>query len=98
MNEFAADYAASLLDNWDIEWQEEQSKESGVDNRNDDGDSNWKRKVGSNLSQLSAENGVKPGCLTQSQAKRINEIAFSWLFREQGVGGDSVCGGVKGSV
>jgi hypothetical protein len=47
------------------------------------------KKLGSNLSQLRPENRVKPGCLTQSQAKRINEIAFRWLFRDQGVGGSN---------
>ena len=40
------------------------------------------RKLGSNLGQLSAENGVKRGSVTQSQVKRINEIAFLWLFRD----------------
>src|SRR6266576_6763196 len=43
------------------------------------------KKLGSNLGQLSAENRVKRGSVTQSQAKRINEIAFPWLFRDQGV-------------
>ena len=41
------------------------------------------KKLGSNLGQLSAENRVKRGSMTQSQAKRINEIAFPWLFRDQ---------------
>ena len=47
------------------------------------------KKLGSNLGQLSAENGLKPGSVTQNQAKRINEIAFRWLFRDQGVGGSN---------
>lgn len=44
---------------------------------------NRKKKLGSNLSQLRAENRVKPWSLTQSQAKRINEIAFRLLFGDQ---------------
>ena len=47
------------------------------------------KKLGSNLGQLSAENRVKRGSVTQSQAKRINEIAFPWLFRDQGFGGSN---------
>jgi len=38
------------------------------------------KKLESDLSQLSAENRVKRGSVTQSQAKRINEIAFLWSF------------------
>jgi len=46
-------------------------------------------KLGSDLGQLSAENGVKPRSETQNQAKRINEIVFPWLLRDQGVGGSN---------
>src|SRR5207248_3947549 len=46
-------------------------------------------KLESNLSQLRPENRVKRGSMTQSQAKRINEIVFPWLFRDQGVGGSN---------
>jgi hypothetical protein len=46
-------------------------------------------KLGSNLGQLAAENGVKPWSVTQSQAKRINDIAIPLLFRDQGVGGSN---------
>ncbi len=41
------------------------------------------KKLGSNLGQLGAENPVKPWSVMQSQAKRINEIAFLWLLRDQ---------------
>ena len=46
-------------------------------------------KLGSNLGQISAENGIKPYCQTQNQAKRINEIVFRCFFRDQGVGGSN---------
>ena len=42
-----------------------------------------KKKLGLNLGQLSAENRVKPWSVTQSQAKRINEIALRCLLRDQ---------------
>ncbi len=48
-----------------------------------------REKLGSNLGQLDAENRVKPWSVTQSQAKRINEIAFLWFLRDQGVGGSN---------
>jgi len=48
-----------------------------------------RRKLGSNLGQIPAENGLKLCSLTQSQAKRINEIALRWLLRDQGVGGSN---------
>jgi hypothetical protein len=38
---------------------------------------------GSNLGQLAAENRVKPWSGTQSQAKRINEIALLLFLRDQ---------------
>jgi len=47
------------------------------------------KKLESDLSQLSAENRVKRGSVTQRQAKRINEIAFRGCFRVQGVGGSN---------
>ena len=40
-------------------------------------------KLGSDLGQLGAENGVKPRSETQNQAKRINEIVSPWLLRDQ---------------
>ena len=46
-------------------------------------------KLGSNLGQLAAENRVKAWSVTQSQAKRINEIVFPLFFRDQGVGGSN---------
>ena len=46
-----------------------------------------RKKLGSNLGQITAENRVKPWSVTQNQAKRINGIAFLLLFRDQGVGG-----------
>jgi hypothetical protein len=33
--------------------------------------------------ETSAENEAKRGSITQSQAKRINEIAFPWSFRNR---------------
>jgi len=42
------------------------------------------------LGQITAENQVKPWSVTQNQAKRINDIAFPWLIRDQGVEGFSV--------
>ena len=42
-------------------------------------------KLGSNLGPITAENRVKPWSVTQNQAKRINDIAFLWLLRDQGV-------------
>jgi hypothetical protein len=32
---------------------------------------------------------VKPWCETQNQVKRINEIGYCWLLRDQGVGGSN---------
>jgi hypothetical protein len=46
-------------------------------------------KLESNLGPITAENQVKPGSVTQNQAKRINEIALRWLLRDQGVGGSN---------
>jgi hypothetical protein len=46
-------------------------------------------KLGSNLGPITAENQVKPGSVTQNQAKRINEIALRWLLRDQVVGGSN---------
>src|SRR5215470_2765183 len=40
-----------------------------------------------NLGPIAAENRVKPRSETQNQAKRINEIVFLWLLRDQGGGG-----------
>ena len=48
-----------------------------------------REKLGSNLGQLGAENPVKPWSVTQSQAKRINEIALLLFLRDQGVGGSN---------
>src|SRR5215469_4651356 len=48
-------------------------------------------KVGSNLGQLSAENQLRPRSMTQSQAKRINEIANPLLFRDQVFGHSLRC-------
>jgi len=45
-----------------------------------------REKLGSNLGQLAAKNRVKPWSVTQSQAKRINEIEFLLFLRDQGVG------------
>ena len=42
-----------------------------------------REKLGSDLGQLRAENRVKPWSVTQSQAKRINEIASLWFLRDQ---------------
>ena len=46
-------------------------------------------KLGSNLGAIAAKNRVKPWCETQNQAKRINEIVFLWMLRDQGVGGSN---------
>jgi hypothetical protein len=47
------------------------------------------RKLGSNLGPFTAEYRVKPWSETQNQAKRINNIGYRLLLRDQGVGGSS---------
>jgi hypothetical protein len=42
-------------------------------------------KVGSNLGPFTAEYRVKPWSETQNQAKRINNIGYWLLLRDQGV-------------
>jgi hypothetical protein len=42
-----------------------------------------RKKLGSNLGPIAAENRVKPRSETQNQAKRINEIVFLWMLRDQ---------------
>jgi hypothetical protein len=44
------------------------------------------RKLGSNLGPFTAENRIKPWSETQNQAKRINNIGYWSLLRDQGVG------------
>ena len=43
-----------------------------------------RKKLGSNLGPIAAENRVKPRSETQNQAKRINEIVFLWMLRDRG--------------
>jgi hypothetical protein len=57
--------------------------------KSDDPQDTTTQKLGSKLSQISAENRIKPQSVTRSQAKRINEIALPLLFRDQGVGGSN---------
>ena len=45
------------------------------------------KKLESKLSQLRPENWVKRGSITQNQAKRIKEISYPLLFRDQAVEG-----------
>jgi hypothetical protein len=48
-----------------------------------------RKKLGSDLGPITAENQLKLRCETQNQAKRINEIALHCQIRDQGVGGSN---------
>ena len=47
------------------------------------------QELGSNLGPFTAEHRVKPWSETQNQAKRINNIGYRLLLRDQGVGGSN---------
>src|SRR5882762_2412699 len=80
-----------LLDKWDRIGKRKKSKgiRAAIRRKTIRKTQKQQGKLGSKLGQISAENRIKPWSVTQSQAKRINEIALLWLFRDQGVGGSN---------